>query len=156
LLIDLFFLLQKCSELPLLKLQLCQAVVAHAFNPNTWEAEAGGFLSLRPAWCTEQVLGLPGQHRGKKTKKQQQQQQQQQQQNPKQCLEKEKNKNQVLLTLDGLKQGPELLSGSPGDQRAVLPVEPPASSSSLAQPVSRTSAQGAMPSSQPLCLPSCP
>jgi hypothetical protein len=24
-------------------------VVAHAFNPSTWEAEAGGFLSLRPA-----------------------------------------------------------------------------------------------------------
>ena len=23
----------------------CQAVVAHAFNPSTWEAEAGGFLS---------------------------------------------------------------------------------------------------------------
>jgi hypothetical protein len=28
-------------------------VVAHAFNPNTWEAEAGGFLSSRPAWSTE-------------------------------------------------------------------------------------------------------
>jgi hypothetical protein len=25
-------------------------VVAHAFNPSTWEAEAGGFLSSRPAW----------------------------------------------------------------------------------------------------------
>jgi hypothetical protein len=24
-------------------------IVAHAFNPSTWEAEAGGFLSLRPA-----------------------------------------------------------------------------------------------------------
>jgi major histocompatibility complex class I len=30
-----------------------QAVVAHAFNPSTWEAESGGFLSLRPAWSTE-------------------------------------------------------------------------------------------------------
>jgi hypothetical protein len=30
-----------------------QAVVAHAFNPSTWEAEAGRFLSLRPAWSTE-------------------------------------------------------------------------------------------------------
>jgi hypothetical protein len=30
-----------------------QAVVVHAFNPSTWEAEAGGFLSLRPAWSTE-------------------------------------------------------------------------------------------------------
>jgi hypothetical protein len=29
------------------------AVVAHAFNSSTWEAEAGGFLSLRPAWSTE-------------------------------------------------------------------------------------------------------
>jgi hypothetical protein len=29
------------------------AVVAHAFNPSTWEAEAGRFLSLRPAWYTE-------------------------------------------------------------------------------------------------------
>jgi hypothetical protein len=29
------------------------AVVAHAFNPSTWEAEAGRFLSLRPAWSTE-------------------------------------------------------------------------------------------------------
>jgi hypothetical protein len=24
------------------------AVMAHAFNPRTWEAEAGGFLILRP------------------------------------------------------------------------------------------------------------
>jgi major histocompatibility complex class I len=28
-------------------------VVVHAFNPSTWEAEAGRFLSLRPAWSTE-------------------------------------------------------------------------------------------------------
>jgi hypothetical protein len=28
-------------------------VVAHAFNPSTGEAEAGRFLSLRPAWSTE-------------------------------------------------------------------------------------------------------
>jgi hypothetical protein len=32
---------------------LSQAVVAHVFNLSTWEAEAGGFLSLRPAWSTE-------------------------------------------------------------------------------------------------------
>ena len=32
-----------------------QAVVAHAFNPSIWEAEAGRFLSLRPAWFTEWV-----------------------------------------------------------------------------------------------------
>ena len=35
-------------------------MVAHAFNPSTWEAEADGSLSLRPAWSTEQV---PGQFR---------------------------------------------------------------------------------------------
>jgi hypothetical protein len=31
----------------------CQAVVAHAFYPSTWEAEAGRFLSLGPAWSTK-------------------------------------------------------------------------------------------------------
>jgi hypothetical protein len=36
-----------------LKKYLSQAVVAHAFNPSTWEAEAGRFLSLRPAWSTK-------------------------------------------------------------------------------------------------------
>jgi hypothetical protein len=30
-----------------------QAVVVHAFNPSTWEAEAGGILSSRPTWSTE-------------------------------------------------------------------------------------------------------
>jgi hypothetical protein len=37
------------------KKEKSQAVVAHAFNPNpsTWEAEAGRFLSSRPAWSTE-------------------------------------------------------------------------------------------------------
>jgi hypothetical protein len=30
-----------------------QAVVAHAFDPSTWEAEADGFLSSRPAWSTK-------------------------------------------------------------------------------------------------------
>jgi hypothetical protein len=30
-----------------------RAVVAHAFNPSTWEAEAGGFLSSSPAWSTQ-------------------------------------------------------------------------------------------------------
>jgi hypothetical protein len=39
-------------------------VVAHAFNPSTWEAEAGRFLSSRPAWSTEWVPGQPGLHRG--------------------------------------------------------------------------------------------
>jgi hypothetical protein len=30
--------------------QFGRAVVAHTFNPSTWEAEAGRFLSSRPAW----------------------------------------------------------------------------------------------------------
>jgi hypothetical protein len=38
-------------------------VVAHAFNPSTREAEAGGFLSSRPAWSTEWIPGQPGLHR---------------------------------------------------------------------------------------------
>jgi hypothetical protein len=38
--------------------ELGWALVAHAFNPSIWEAEAGGSLfsfsfSLRPAWSTE-------------------------------------------------------------------------------------------------------
>jgi hypothetical protein len=34
--------------------------VVHAFNPSTWEAEAGEFLSSRPAWSTERVPRQPG------------------------------------------------------------------------------------------------
>jgi hypothetical protein len=30
-----------------------QVVVAHTFNPSTWEAEACRFLTSRPAWFTE-------------------------------------------------------------------------------------------------------
>jgi hypothetical protein len=30
-----------------------RAAVAHAFNPSTWEAEAGRILSSRSAWSTE-------------------------------------------------------------------------------------------------------
>jgi hypothetical protein len=51
--------------------------VAHAFNPSTQEAEAGGFLSLRPAWSTKWVPGQPGLYRGTlswKIKKQKQKQ----------------------------------------------------------------------------------
>ena len=38
-----------CSK----KETLGPGVVGHAFNPSTWEAEGGGFLSSRPAWSTE-------------------------------------------------------------------------------------------------------
>jgi hypothetical protein len=47
-------------------------MVVHTFNPSTWEAEAGEFLSSRPAWSTEWAPGQPGLHRqtlSRKTKK---------------------------------------------------------------------------------------
>ena len=44
-------------------------VVAHAFSPSTWEAEAGEFLSLRPAWSTVWVPGQPRLHRETLTQK---------------------------------------------------------------------------------------
>jgi hypothetical protein len=57
-------------------------VVAQAFNPSTREAEAGGFLSSRPAWST--VPGQPGLHRGNPVSKNQK--------------EKKKRKTQVMQT----------------------------------------------------------
>ena len=42
-----------------LKNEAQPGMVAHAFNPGTWEAEAGGFLSSRPTWSTEGVPGQP-------------------------------------------------------------------------------------------------
>jgi hypothetical protein len=47
-------------------------MMAHAFNPSTWVAEGGGFLSSRLAWFSEQVSGQPELHRetlSRKTKK---------------------------------------------------------------------------------------
>jgi hypothetical protein len=41
----------------------CRAVVAQAFNPSTWEAEARGFLSSRPAWSTKWLPRQPGIYR---------------------------------------------------------------------------------------------
>jgi hypothetical protein len=38
-------------EIRMRRKALC--LVAHTFNPSTREAEAGGFLSSRPAWSTE-------------------------------------------------------------------------------------------------------
>jgi hypothetical protein len=37
----------------LLKIRLQPGVVAHAFNSSTWEAEASGYLSSKPAWSTK-------------------------------------------------------------------------------------------------------
>jgi hypothetical protein len=56
--------ISKSLKHQLFKYSKSRAVVAHTFNLSTWEAEAGGFLSLRPAWCTEWVPGQPGLHRG--------------------------------------------------------------------------------------------
>jgi hypothetical protein len=55
---------------------ISQAVVVNTFNPSTWEAEAGRFLSSRPAWSIEWVPGQPGLHRetlSRKTNKQKKQ-----------------------------------------------------------------------------------
>ena len=41
-------------------IKVSMLVVAHAFHLSTWEAEAGGSPSSRPAWSTEQVLEQPG------------------------------------------------------------------------------------------------
>jgi hypothetical protein len=48
-------------------------VVAHTFRPSTQEAEAGRFLSSRPAWSTEGVPGQAGLHRETLSRKKQQQ-----------------------------------------------------------------------------------
>jgi hypothetical protein len=58
-LLSMFSIIKNCIMLyHLFKLfNLSQAVVAHAFNPSTWESEAGGFLNLRPDWSTEWVPG---------------------------------------------------------------------------------------------------
>jgi hypothetical protein len=45
------------------KLIIKPGMVAQAFNPRTREAEAGRFLSSRPAWSTKWVPGQPGLHR---------------------------------------------------------------------------------------------
>ena len=41
-------------------------MVAHAFNPSTWEAEAGGFLSSRTARATQRNPVSKNQKRKKK------------------------------------------------------------------------------------------
>ena len=43
--------------------KIFQDIVAHTFNPSTWEAEAGeSLVSSRPAWPTERVPGHPEIH----------------------------------------------------------------------------------------------
>jgi hypothetical protein len=54
------------------KTHLRQVVVvaAHTFNPSTWKAEAGGFLSLRSAWSTARAIQRNPILKKKKTYKQ--------------------------------------------------------------------------------------
>jgi hypothetical protein len=54
-------------------------VVVHAFNLNTWETEAGGFFSLRPAWFQSEF-------------------QDSQSYTEKPCLEKQTNKRKQALS----------------------------------------------------------
>jgi hypothetical protein len=44
---------QKAHTRPNIEIDIQPGVMAHAFNPSTWEAEAGGFLSSRPVWSTK-------------------------------------------------------------------------------------------------------
>jgi len=50
-----FFFLSSSHDPQVLSkdLSLSQAAVTHAFNPSTWEAEAGRSLGLMPAWSME-------------------------------------------------------------------------------------------------------
>lgn len=43
------------NKMKILNLDTGQAVVVHAFNSSTRDAEAGGSLPLRPAWSTYRV-----------------------------------------------------------------------------------------------------
>jgi hypothetical protein len=45
--------LEKPEALVVKRIEYMPGVVAHAFNPSTREAEAGGFLSSKPALSTE-------------------------------------------------------------------------------------------------------
>jgi hypothetical protein len=44
------------------------AVVVHIFNPSTWEAEAGGFLTSRLAWAKQRKPVLKKTNKKKQTK----------------------------------------------------------------------------------------
>ena len=45
-------------------------MVAQAFNPRTWEADTGGFLSSRPAWTARATQRNPASKKKKKQNKQ--------------------------------------------------------------------------------------
>jgi hypothetical protein len=50
-------------KMSFIKIWFKPGVVMHTFNPSTWEAEAGRFLSSRSAWSTKWVPGQPELHR---------------------------------------------------------------------------------------------
>jgi hypothetical protein len=61
-------------------------VVAYTFNLRTWEAEASGFLSSRPAWSKKWVPGQPRLYRETLSWKNQ---------NPNQTKNKNKTKKRI-------------------------------------------------------------
>jgi DNA segregation ATPase FtsK/SpoIIIE-like protein len=73
-------------------------VAAHPFNPSTREAEAGRFLSSRPAWSTERVLGQPGLYRETLSQKNKTKQNKTKQKNKKQKQRKKQTKNKKQKT----------------------------------------------------------
>jgi hypothetical protein len=58
-----------CGERAFSKVLEALGVVAHAFDPSTWEAEADGFLSLRPARTARAIQRNPVLKTNKQTKK---------------------------------------------------------------------------------------
>ena len=83
-------------------------MVVHTFNPSTWEAEAGWFLSSRPAWSTEWVPGQPGLYRetlSQKTKTKPQNQKAKQNKTKKQKNKTKQNKIQTRI--ENKKQNPK-------------------------------------------------
>ena len=43
--------------------------MSQAFNPSTWDADTGGFLTLRPAWSTKWLPGQPELYRETRSQK---------------------------------------------------------------------------------------
>jgi hypothetical protein len=66
-------------------------MVAHTFNPSTREAEAGGFLSSRPAWSTKWFPGQSGIYREALSRKTKQNKTKQNPKTPKPNQTKQKN-----------------------------------------------------------------
>jgi hypothetical protein len=74
-------------------------MVVYTFNPSTWEAEAGGFLSSRPAWSTKGVPGQPGLYRETLSQKTKQNKTNKKQTNKKQ---KKRKKKRDMTTKTGI------------------------------------------------------